>query len=71
MSLPYYPNPFSPTKAAFDSLSNKKTTPPYTFRTNAHKTAFCETCQTIKPTNSKPKVKGWKCTDCENTNEQS
>jgi hypothetical protein len=25
---------------------------------------FCETCQTLKPKDSTPAKKGWKCNDC-------
>ena len=32
---------------------------------------FCESCSQVKPSNGKPHVKGWQCTDCINQKEKA
>jgi hypothetical protein len=36
----------------------------YTFPTKKKNQYYCECCNSIKPSNEHPKVKGWKCTEC-------
>lgn len=43
------------------TIETKSKTGWYGYR---YTTRYCETCKTVKPRNTQPVKKGWKCDDC-------